>query len=240
MTERKNSRGRRQIILIALVLSCITLLTVAAWSSVPRPQLEKAPHIINETNLHILEARINGDDLHLSFRNTYSKNINCFLVSIGSDTIRTEFAYIDKVIAPGAIYQQTYSIEQGKTGSIRMRAVMFDDGTSDGELKAVKEIKDERLGVRMQLESIIPQLHTLLNLPEAEIQPALDRLESQILSLSEGKQSLLTEDVKLGLHNGKAYLLRIIQELKSEQQTDGIRERLNRIKKQQEKIVSRL
>ena len=240
MTKHAKLYKRRQFIFMILAVSCVTVLALGVWSSAKRPQLEKALSIINETRLQIYETKIDGDELQIAFKNMYSKNINCFLIGIGDETIRTEFAYIDKVIAPGAIYRQSYSLEEGKADSIRVLAVMFDDGTEDGDVKSLTEIKDERLGVKMQLESILTQLNKALALPDAEMYLALDRMESQLLSPQDNQQSGLSENVKLGLHGGKAYLLRIIQELKNEHHTKGIRERLKGFKQRQEKIFSRL
>ncbi|MEK6407305.1 MAG: hypothetical protein AABN34_10105 [Acidobacteriota bacterium] len=242
MRENKHLfSGLRVVGLIVLV--CLVLLGVNAWSSSAWPhkslivsnrqiksfeeiaemakglQPEKVPvwNMTQSFRLIKLE-KVEDRDLKLTLQNGYDKKINGFQLSIGNVGIHTELMYNqDQMLPPGGIRVEQFAIQDyTDTKGIALMSVHFDDGTSDGDTVAVKQVEEERSGQKTQIKRALALIRRTLRSSDADSVAALDELLSQIRSLpSEGKNG--RPDFWGGLESGKQRTVAIIEELRQKQ-----------------------
>jgi hypothetical protein len=206
---------------IALALICIVLFAISlrpsrATSSrirrIPNLQITNSTRAFNLINYNFIE----GDEINLTFRNDYDKRISGFNVAIGSGRIQTELIISGDdryFIAPGAIFEKTYVIQNDlQKYGITIGAVIFDDGSSDGNPKFIKEMKDYRLGMKKERERVLLLLDQISNLPDTNILKALEDFEADIQSsLPDSKHNGKLDNVDLGIRNER---YRMIQEVR--------------------------
>jgi hypothetical protein len=126
---------------------------------------------------------------------------------------------------------------------ITVLAVVFEDGTGDGDPRRIKEINDQRYGYKVQILRILVLVENILKSPAADTPTAIDELERQITTLSTEPDNEMPVHSKLGLHNQKEEALRDVKEVRSVVQEPGrstVREGLDRIRNRLEKRLSRL
>lgn len=226
-----------------IVLVCLTLLAVHAWSSDTRPhnsqnisnpqiksfeeiaemakglQPENVPVRNMTQSFRLLKLeKVENRDFKLTLQNGYDKNINGFQVSIGNVGIYTELVYnLDQMMPPGGIRVEQFPIQDyTETKGIALLSVHFEDGTSDGEPVAVKQVEEERSGQKTQIKRALSLIRRTLSSPNADSMAALDELLSQIRSLpSEGKRG--RPDFWGGLESGKQRMVAIIEEIRQKQ-----------------------
>ncbi|HEX8128887.1 MAG TPA: hypothetical protein VF527_07285 [Pyrinomonadaceae bacterium] len=221
------SRQGQTFLIITFVIIFIVALGVSGWSSGRKYQQSDKVHLARKTHaLSIFSATINEDSIKLALKNESDKKINGFQITVNELRVQVEFLDADEparqVLHPGAIYEQWYQFHPtSKTPEISIQAVVFEDGSSDGDTNMIREIKETRLGQKMQLQHFIPSLKKALKAPDADTIAVLDRLESEILSLEENQSDNLSGNIKLGIHNEKTRILGMIQQLRRTQQTRG-------------------
>lgn len=223
-----------------IVLVCLALLGVNALSSgtrthksqnVSNPQIksfeeiaemakglepEKVPVWNTTQSFRLIKLeKVEDRDLKLTLQNGYDKTINGFQLSIGNVGIHTELMFNkDQMIPPGGIRVAQFAIQDHTdTKGITLMSVHFDDGTSEGDPVAVKQIEEERAGQKTQMKRALALIRRTLNSPNADSVEALDELISQIRSLpSEGKSG--RPDFWGGLESGRQRMVVIIEELR--------------------------
>lgn len=263
-----------------LVFVCLALLGVGAWSSgawshrslnasnrqtksmgseeieamAERLQPDKVPvwNMTQSVRLIKLE-KVDNRDLKLTLQNGYNKTINGFQVSVGDVGIHTELMYNkDQMIPPGGLWIKQVAIQEyTDTKGIVLMSVHFDDGTSDGDYVAVKQVEEERAGQKTQIKRALALIRRTLRSPEADSVAALDELLSQVRSLpSQGKNG--RDDFWAGLESGKKRMIWILEELRQRhgpsssqaqsgqhiQSDTSIRTALTGIAERQERVVS--
>ena len=240
MTKHKSLILRFSLIAITLILSCGFLLMgtmrsttsskVAAQNS-PREVKIRVKNLTQSFNLVSLERKP-GQVVQLTLRNDYPKSITAFALSPRNDRYvqRPDFLFSDDVINPNQTHVETCTIPELADRSsemieviITIRAVVFDDGTSDGDRKMVDRIKDTRLGKKIQTQRIIALLRNALNSSSLEPQKALSGLLTRIRGLSISQQQGLSVFVKGGLHNAKEKAILELQAIELRQMQDGYR-----------------
>lgn len=218
------------------------------------------PRVLNQTRAFQLISQ-KRDDKHflLTLKNGYSKNINGYTVTQGLDTstsarvsIEEDFIFGDKLIAPGETYVVRIPISEHAPASgsvyqqeqdINVAAVIFDDGTGDGDSNVIKRTKERRRGERIQLEHILPLFQAVLDSQDADLPAAVDNLESRIASLPKIAENELSPSVKSGLQGVKEMLLQAAQTLKRNSQRLShlnLREELTKVTSHYEKVKAKL
>ena len=213
----KQSPSYRKSYFVSIVLSfiCVAVVGASAWSLKTRPRRQADFQVKNRAEgLQIVSSETVGNNLRLSLRNNYSKNITAYTVSVGNLKMQEDFIYSDRVIAPGTDY--TLNIPIPSSGSnTNVLAAVFDDQTSDGDSTLSTAIKERRRGEKIQLTRILPLLQHTLSLPSPVPMEALNNLKSQISSLPEASDHGLSQSFNGGLHNSKEEALRALQKLES-------------------------
>jgi hypothetical protein len=146
----------------------------------------RAPKVTNKTrafevvNIEELDAK----NIRLTLRNGYEKTITGFQVSVGVGRVQTDLmvsgddAYF---VLPGGTYQRIYAIQhETDTRGIAILAVIFADGTSDGDQEAIEEVEFYRLGMKTERKRVLNLLQDTLKLDDSELASALRRVEYQV------------------------------------------------------------
>ena len=240
--------SRRLLVAAIVITTCQCLSIVAVLSLAKQSPQESVLRVENKTKaFQVVSIAKDRESIHVSLRNDYEKTIISYIVATSRHTtMQTDYGFSDesKGIAPRAIedWRETTTLQMLSDG-ITILAVVFEDGTGDGEPQRVKEIKDQRYGYKVQISRILLLIENILKSPVADTPTAIDELESQITSLSTEPDDETLEHSKLGLHNQKESTLRDVEELRGIVQEPGkitVRDGLVRIKKRLEKRLSRL
>jgi hypothetical protein len=247
-----------RILSIATICAVLTLVSLTFWITSVNPSGAFAPvqsddvTVSNKTQaFQIISAVRDGETVQLSLKNGYGKAINGFTIS-SSDTsgVQVDFTPTDEVIAPGGIYHYKTSVASLRSSdslsdklTLKILSVVFDDGTSDGDHQAIADIKNRRLGEKIQLARILPLLRQALSSSDADKPTVLARLKSQITLLTVKPDNGQPVEITGGLLHGKEYILREIRALEQEQSEEGsvnLREKINKIKERYERKAARL
>lgn len=210
---------------------CLTLLGIGVWSSASSRKQRSRP--LEEIRKDLVTDQIKLDnktqgfeilrmdktqmgDILLSLKNNYAKRITGFQVTVGAARIQTELILggdENEFISPGAIYEKVYFAQEGlDEQGIVVRAVVFEDGTSDGEPDFIKEIKDYRVGMKLERERVLARLHYILSSTQTDILADLEKLELDTLSLTQGRRYGKLDNIALGSRNERK---RILDEIKN-------------------------
>src|SRR5690348_3837688 len=108
-------------------------------------------------NVTVVDSTVTNESVQMTFRNDSPKTINATVIGkTNGATVRTEYLNTPEVIPSGATFVTQYYLPDKTTKVVYLLAAAYDDGTSDGIPKYVKEIQDTRAGKQAQLERILP------------------------------------------------------------------------------------
>ena len=174
-------------------------------------------------NLTVVKVKAQKYNALLLLRNDSNKAVTAISLTSSGVNYRSEMIGTDEIVAPGAMYlfqcglPSSSSPEKG----ITIRAVVYEDGASEGEPEFIRQIVDTRAGTQVQLARIL----SLLN--------DLSRTSSSV-SFNQKKQSLKdrfrqlpeTEERKsfefgVGLHDVKESVIHKLNQLEKIQQEKG-------------------
>jgi len=168
--------------------------------------------------------KISADLFAVTYRNDYAKNITGFEVSIGGMRIQTELTLGGderEFILPGRTFQETYAPQEGlERIGVQILAVVFDNGTGDGDTKYVKEITDYRMGMTTERQRLLKLLDQVLASKNQDIAIALGALEAQLTAaIPSTQQDSKLDNVAVGIRNESRRILDEIRMLKAKHQS---------------------
>jgi hypothetical protein len=227
---------------LSLTFVCLLLLGMAFW--VPSAQSERRQtkseedkikrrekiisseiRLENRTQGLIiigLEKDIEHNHVRLFLRNDYKKAITGYKLSIGGvfqyrELMTRGYESINSTFIQGSTRQEYLAFQPGiETSGIKVLALIFDDGTTDGDPQYVREIRHYRLGMKMRREQSLNLLKEMQDLPFDEAPAALASIiESQIPSISAQDGEELPLEMKFGFEDEKKRFLREIQYIQS-------------------------
>lgn len=184
-----NSR-RLGIYLTLALVGCF--LTIGAWAggfrrSTGQSQAPKPLSLANKTNsLSVTKAELeaNGRTVRYAVKNTTDKYIDWFRLNMGPGSdVEVDFAYADKpFLAPNESYEDSYPIDtKSDKVEITIVSVVFEDTSSDGDVRSAQKLLDKRHGQVIELRRLLPILSQAINAPSKEKRDALiASLESRI------------------------------------------------------------
>ncbi|HEY5839388.1 MAG TPA: hypothetical protein VIT19_10170 [Pyrinomonadaceae bacterium] len=221
---------------------------VLVWSSLAtRPQVE--PTVASKTpSVRVLASEkisVGGSSiLAVKLQNTSSKDIEAYIISRGKSWVTTNYLLTEQSFASGAIVSdliplsdndsQSLNAFADSTGRFFVSAVVFSDGTGDGDARFVKMLSDERAGTRDQAKKISPHLSGLFR-PGSDQLRAITDLEAEIRKLPDKGNESASADYEIGLANAKRKLLKDVKDMKEKLQSNRPdeanikREKLSRI-----------
>ena len=174
--------------------------------------------IENRTQALIITNIEKKDNLFIvTLRNDSQKTITGYEVSIGKAVHQSEsLAGVDphNVLLPGETRQKIYpvQVDVDKLG-IKILAVVFDDKTEEGDPKYIQEIRDYRLGMRMQHEHMLRLLQGTLSLSGEAMASVLERMKSQLSPITKEEEENLPPIVGSALNGERDRALHVIDEI---------------------------
>jgi hypothetical protein len=239
---------------VAVLLSMLGLLIYTVLLSSPAQASPKDVIVVTKTRgREELKAAIVDGQLQIKLKNNHAETITAYAISFGDLTIKEDFAYseVNFGIEPGDTLEKSYSVSPSgievEPPTIYLLAVLLKDGTKDGDSKVAHQIKDERLGEKIQI-------FRTLKILEKEVQPRRDlkAIKSDIVAaLNTGEvetrvslndlqptaqvNSKVSDDLRSGLQVGREKMLRrfeVLEQLPIEDRDRGfaeLKERANKL-----------
>lgn len=209
---------------------------VLVWSGLAtRPQVE--PTVASKTPaVRVLASErisVGGSSiLAVKLQNTSNKDIQAYTISSGKSWTTRNYLLSEESFASGAIVDhliplssddaQSPNVFANSTGRFFLSAVVFSDGSGDGDTRFVKMLSDERAGIRDQGKKIMPHLSGLFR-PGSDQYHAITDLESEIRKLPDKGESA-SSDYEIGLANAKRVLLKGAEDMKEKLQSNRLDE----------------
>jgi hypothetical protein len=181
-------------------------------------QPNRAILVANRTqSIEVVTAERDESSVHLVLRNNSYRSVDGLQVRVGDVTIQTEFLGTDFTFPPGGLHEENYPTQtEARNRGVTLLCVMFEDGSSEGDAKYIKQIEDTRLGEMTQTRRALLLIdkalaHSNIN---AEV---LENLKREISLLPDRDSDNDNDDVLGGLQNKKAQLISQIEGIRSSQ-----------------------
>ena len=227
------SGGRRYVLILVTFLGCVALLVLVARSSGTKPQegrqqsdtyaqrkekLRTATIAVeNRTNsLEVVsvDKAIEQGVFVLALRNRYPRPITGYKFSVG-DSIEYTERLNSKWIEPGGEAREFLPLQVGlATKGIKILAVIFDDESTDGDPRFVREINDRREGARIQRRRTLSHLKRVINSGDFDLLTALSGLESALAPLSPDECRDLSADKVAGISSERFMVLQELNRIR--------------------------
>jgi hypothetical protein len=237
-------------------LALIGLLTCAVLFS---PRASASPQeltVKSQTKgYEVLKANLVDNEVRIRLQNNHKKTITAFAIRItGSAIVKEDFAYseVHFAIEPEETFEASYPVSPGSEApTIHLLAVLLKDGTDDGNFKVAQQMKDQRLGQKIQVLRTLRVLEREgqsrkdLKTIKSDVFAALNASESETLAnlieLSPASRSdnQLSDELKAGLQWGREKIMQrfnVVENLPTEDQEQGLTE----LKTRAQKLVSKL
>ena len=238
-------------------LSVVAVIVLFAYTVLLTPNGSASSQELNVISRtrgdEVLTAEILNNQLRIRLKNNHKDTITAFAIRFTDTVIKADFAYSDVHfgIEPGDTFQKNYTVSASAPGSepptVYLLTVLLKDGTKDGDSKVAQEIKDERLGEKIQILRTlrilekegpsVPELKTT----KSDIAGALDTGELEVRKiLNELEPTLpidnkLSDHLKNGLQVAREKMLRrfeVLEQLPPEQREKEftqLKDRLNKL-----------
>ena len=183
-TNSTPTRQRRKwtIPACAAVVVCTAVVFATVGSSGFRSKTTQI-HLVNDTEALALVAQevINGRT-RLEFKNISAKDLNGFVLGLANlRQIELDTTPGDRVIVPGEV--QDIEIPGPSPSTITILAVMYADGSLEGDQITVAQLRDRRSALKAELKRILGLVVAEAQSRDADIPGAFDRLESAMSKL---------------------------------------------------------
>jgi hypothetical protein len=226
------------------------VLTAAFWKPAARSgafqgreQLSGKIQIENRTqSIEVVSAERREGSVHISLKNNSNSAVDGLQMRVGDVAVETEFLDTDITFPAGSTHEETYPTQQDSTNrGIAILCATFEDGSSEGHPKYVKQIKDKRFGETMQTQRalvLIDQALTRSNVDTDNVEKLIRDISSLPVRDDDHNDNY---DILLGLQDRKTLLLSQIEGVHRRQALTGtsgaqdlikLKQRLNRNIKQ--------
>jgi len=204
----------------------------------------------------VLTAEFLNDQVKIRLKNNHKDTITAYAIRLSDTTISEDFAYseVGFGIEPGDTLQEDYPVtllKGSELPTLSLLAVLLKDGTEDGDSKVAQQIKDQRLGQKVQVIRTLRTLEKEGQLPEDfrmvknDVLAALDtgEFETRIilkeLQPASRTDAPLSDDFRNGLQWGREGMLRefeVIERQAPESRDRAFLELKDRINKLYQKL----
>jgi hypothetical protein len=219
-----NSLGVLSLIAVIAVILGIGFLKPAAVTADREAQREvnKKIQVDNKTqSLEVISAETSEGWVHISLRNNSKKSVDGLQVRVGDVAVQTEFLGTDITFQAGSVFAERYPTQQDSNNrGVTILCVVFDDGSSEGQPKYIKQIDDTRLGARTQTRRALSLIDQALARSNVNTE-TLEKLKTDISSLPVRDNDDDNNDIVAGLQNRRAQLISQIEGVRSAQAMVG-------------------
>ena len=201
------------IAILAGIFALFLVMGGVMRNGVDRQSRSSTPRIQNKTHsFEVAQATANpgaNGCIQLSLRNGYRRPITAYVVSANRLITIIDYLYSEgedqRGIAPDAVHTTPVCVPKAidpdiaaKEGrQIFVQAVVFDDGTGDGDPEFIADILNRRRGSKIQLTRIIGVVKRVLNSGNTLDDAALEAFKSEISSLTTDSQASVAESDSL-------------------------------------------
>ncbi len=239
----------------------LSILLVFTYTVLLNPRVSASPQELTVKSQtkgdEVLKADLLDDQIRIRLRNNHKATITAFVIRFDDTTVIADFAYseVHFGIEPGETFEKSYPFSRSSFGAelptLHLLTVLLKDGTSDGNSKVAQQIKEERLGEKIQIHRMLKVFEKEgfsrkdIKAVKGDVTAALDageyeaRIVRKDLLPSSTMDDHLSEDLKNGLHWGREKMLRKIEtleQLPTERQEQGFIE----LKGRAQKLLSKL
>jgi hypothetical protein len=244
---------RRFVVLLTIALTVIGLFAYTFLSS---PSASASPQeltVISRTKGgEVLTADFLNNEIRIHLRNNHKETITAFAINFGDTVVKEDFAYseVHFGIEPGETFEESYPFSRSslhaELPTLHLLTILLKSGTNDGDSEVAQQIKDERLGEKIQIHRMLKILDKEgfsrkdIKLLKSDITAALDagEDETRIIRRELLPASVMTdelsENLKKGLHWGREKMMRrfqTLEQLPTERQEEGLIELKDRAHK---------
>jgi hypothetical protein len=184
--------------------------------------------IVNNTKtLEVVRLEKSLDQYQLWLKNNSSKNVVAYYLSVGDSRFMVHGqGYANRVpIIPAGETQRDVNLQgqNVESSKIAIRVVVFDDDSFEGDTELAARFLAKLEGMRIQAPTVLQLVEQALEVDDAELQVAFNKLEAQLggmreaidkqraldllkskyTSFDEKTLSVLYEDLKAGLYEAK-------------------------------------
>lgn len=200
------------------------------------------PKVESQTGaLEVLSAVRRGPFLKIRLRNASEKKIYSFRMAYHKSGTSLLFSFVmsdDKTaLAPGEVYKYDYPYNPASSLArepLTFEAVLFEDGTGEGEERKVKSLQDLFLASRKELEHITAVIQAAAESPGVEAPDGLRVLERRLLETPDYTSRVALEGLAgLTLPAWKETAMRLVRDLerkRTEAAGTDVRDELIKIK----------
>jgi hypothetical protein len=212
------------LILTLGIIACAVLLSLRILDA--RGSSKSQQTIIQVNNktyaIEVLDSRVENGNFKITLKNRSNRNITSYEVSLGGGkSAQTELLYTNEVIAPGQVFSDDYPVDDTLIrDGFGIVAVIFEDGTGNGDARVIRQISDIRYGEKLQYQRSLPLLERAASVSDNSLPETLDQLPLQISS-PENQDSNLSPYVKSGIQNAKNHLIQELQTVKEVARRQG-------------------
>jgi hypothetical protein len=206
------------------------------------------PTVTNRTNalkvIGVEQATIGSSlILQIKLQNISNKDIKAVTLSAGIGWVTDDRLFSEDVIAPGSTISEIVPLQSnvaegvntspGTSKELAVAAVLFSDGSGDGDAFYVKALTNQYAGIRDQAKSVLKRLRQ----PPNRVSPerALYELENEASALPTRGTGPVSVDYDDGLKRARAWLLKELTEIKDRRrlnhlvEADRKQEKLKRV-----------
>jgi hypothetical protein len=176
---------------------------------------ETFPVFTKAASLEILNSEFQNGRIIIRIRNTSQKSANGFYLTGHDMAWQYELVYseVQDNVPPFAEYEIAFTSDKSKLADgITINAVLFDDGTGDGEPKFINVMKDKRYGEKLELTHGKRLLDEYAVMNHSITSDDIDELKKKFATeCSKDVASEHSENVRLGIDSGRQRFLRVVE-----------------------------
>jgi hypothetical protein len=227
---------KHRLATITFAVICLGVLSgILAWSGLARRQQAVEPTVVSKTSavsiLGVEKTTVGTSSiLAVKLQNTSDKDIKAYTIGTETSWMTRNYLLREESFASGTTVihliplsgedSQSLQTFGDSTTRIFITAVIFTDGTGDGEARFVRMLLDERAGTRDQANRILAYLRALSS-PGSDRGRALSDFEAKVRSLPDKRnESPSSADYDIGLANAKRELLKGTEDMKEKIQSN--------------------
>ena len=177
------TRHRRKwtILACAAVLACTAVVLATVGSSTFRSKTTQVQLVNNTGALALVGQEVIDGRTRLKFKNISAKDLNGFVLGLPNlRQMEIDTTTGDRVIAPGEVQDIEVT---GPLPTIRILAVMYADGSLEGDQITVAQLRERRSALKAELKRILGLVVAEAQSRDADMPGAFDRLESAMSKL---------------------------------------------------------
>lgn len=175
------------------------------------------PYLTNKTNaLRVMSVKTIGEgsrtDVEITLKNQSNENITAYVLSMGDVSVTTQIGFDGEPFAPNHMRVEKIPFDNvtgaaqnnpARAGEIVLSAVFLANGTGEGEPRWVAKIKNKYMGMKDEVQIILPLLRSTSNSHEPDLERSLVALEAHAAELPQGKEK---DKLSFDYQDGRSYV----------------------------------